>query len=56
MGKEYCEQAYQQLDTIQANIDIMNHQIKFFIELFTPLFKKGLSFFWEEKGKTLSQT
>ena len=46
---------YQHLDTIQEKIDIMNHQIKEFIKLFSPLFKRGLPFFWEEKGWMLSQ-
>ena len=41
---------YQHLDTIQAKIYMMNHQNKGFIELFNPLFKIGLPFFWEEKG------
>ena len=47
---------YQHLDTIQEKIDIMNHQIKEFIELFyDPFFKRGLPFFWEEKGGMWSQ-
>ena len=46
---------HKHLETVHAKIDIMNHQIKFFIDLFSPLFKKGLPFFWEEKGKMLSQ-
>ena len=33
----------------------MQHQVKMFIELFTPVFKKGLPFFWEESGKLFSQ-
>ena len=33
----------------------MQHQIKMFIELFTPVFKKGLPLFQEENGKPLSQ-
>ena len=33
----------------------MNHQIKEFIKLFSPLFKRGLPFFWEEKGGMWSQ-
>ena len=28
----------------------MHDQIKGFIEFFNPLFKRGLPFFWEEKG------
>ena len=33
----------------------MHHQIKGYIELFNPLFKRGLPFFWEEKGGMWSQ-
>ena len=33
----------------------MNHQIKEFIELFNPLFKRGLPLFWEEKRGMWSQ-
>ena len=47
---------HQHLNIVQAKIDIMNHQIKLFIDLFSPLCKKGLPFFWEEKGKMLCQT
>ena len=39
----------QHLDMVQEKIDIMNHQIKQFIELFSHLFKRGLPLFWEEK-------
>ena len=46
---------HQHLHTVQAKIDIMNHQIKKFIEFFNPLFKRGLPFFWEEKGGMFSQ-
>ena len=46
---------YHHLETVQAKIDIMHHQIKEFIELFNPLFKRGLPFFWEEKGGMCSQ-
>ena len=46
---------HQHPDTVQAKIDIMSHQVKMFIQLFTPLFKKGLHFFWEEKGGMFSQ-
>ena len=38
------------LETVQEKIDVMHHQIKEFIELFNPLFKRGLPLFWEEKG------
>ena len=36
---------HQHLDTVQDKIDIMQHQVKMFIELFTPLFKMGLPLF-----------
>ena len=35
---------YQHLDTVQAKIDIMNHQIKEFIELFNPFVQERNSF------------
>ena len=41
---------YHHLEMVQAKIDVMHHQIKGFIELFNPLFRRGLPFFWEEKG------
>ena len=41
---------YHHLETVQAKIDVMHHQVKEFIELFNPLFRRGLPFFWEEKG------
>ena len=47
---------HQHLDIVQEKIDIMTHQVEFFIELVTPLFKKGLPFFWEEKSGMFSQT
>ena len=40
---------HQHLDIVQAKIDIMQHQVKMFIELFTPLFKMGLLFFMGRK-------
>ena len=46
---------YHHLEIVQAKIDVMHHQIKGCIELFNPLFKRGLPFFWEEKGGTWSQ-
>ena len=46
---------YQHLDIVQAKVDIMQHQVKLFIESFTPLFRMGLPSFWEENGKLLSQ-
>ena len=33
----------------------MTHQVKLFLDMFDPLFEKGLPFFWEEKGSMLSQ-
>ena len=33
----------------------MHYQIKEFIELFNPLFRRGLPFFWELKGGMWSQ-
>ena len=47
---------YQHLETVQEKIDFMHNQIKEFIELFNPLFKRVLPFFWEEKGGMWSQT
>ena len=41
---------HQHLDTVEANIGIMAHQVKLFMDMFDPLFKKGLPFFWEKKG------
>ena len=31
---------YHHLDTVQANVDIMEHQVNIFIDMFDPLFKK----------------
>ena len=33
----------------------MVHKVKLFIDMFDPLFKKGLPLFWEEKGAMLTQ-
>ena len=33
---------HQHLDSVHAKIDIMQHQVKLFIDLFTPLFNTGL--------------
>ena len=38
---------HQHLDTVQAKIDFMSHQLKLFMDMFYPLFKKALPFFWE---------
>ena len=45
---------YHHLDIIQDKIDIMTHQLKLFKDIFDPLFKKGLLFFWEENGIILN--
>ena len=36
---------HQHLDIVQAKIDIMQHQVKMFIDLFTLVFKMGLPLF-----------
>ena len=41
---------YHNLETIEAKIDIMTHEIKVFIKMFDPLVKMGFPFFWQEKG------
>ena len=46
---------HQHLDTIQAKNEIMTHQVNLFIDMFNPLFKKGLPLFGEEKGGMFSQ-
>ena len=46
---------YHHLATIQVKIDFTHHQIKEFIELFNPLFRRGIPFFWAEKGGMWSQ-
>ena len=46
---------YQHLEIVHAKVDVMNHQIEEFIEMFSPLFKGGIPFFWEEKGGIWSQ-
>ena len=38
---------HQHLDTVQANIDIMEHQFNLFRDMFDLLFKKGFPFFRE---------
>ena len=43
------------IDTVQAKIDIMNHQVNIFKGSFVTRFHKGLPSFWEENGKLLSQ-
>ena len=46
---------YHHLDIVQAKLDIMAHSVNIFIDMFDPLFKKGLPLFWEEKGAMLNQ-
>ena len=46
---------HQHLDTVEENIGIMAHQVKLFMDMFDPLFIKGLPFFWEDKGSMLSK-
>ena len=43
------------LDTVEGRIDIVTHQVKLFMDMFDPLLKKALPFFWEEKGSMLSE-
>ena len=43
------------LDIVQEKVDMLAHQVKVFIEIFDPLFKKGLPFFWKEKGAMLNR-
>ena len=45
---------YHHVETIQAKVDVMHNQVKEFIQLFNPLFKRGIHFVWEEKGGILS--
>ena len=40
---------YHHLEIVQAKKDVMHNQIKEFIQLFNPLFKRGIPLFWEEK-------
>ena len=46
---------HRHLDTMEKKIAIMNQEIELFIESISPLCKKSLPFFWEEKGKMFSQ-
>ena len=43
------------LDTVEANIRIMAYHVKLFMDMFDPLFKKVLPFFWEDKGIMLTK-
>ena len=46
---------YHHSDIVHAKVDIMAHQVNVFIDMFDPLFKKGLPLFLEEKGTMLTQ-
>ena len=46
---------YHHLDTIESKIGIMEHEVKYFIEMFNPLVNMGLPLFLEEKGGMLTQ-
>ena len=37
---------YHHLDIVQEKVDILAHQVRWFIDMFDPLFKKELPFFW----------
>ena len=43
------------LDTVQAKIGIIDHNVKEDIKLFKALVNRGIRFFWEEKGPLLTQ-
>ena len=45
---------YHHLETVEANIGIMAHEIKVFIKIFDSLVKMGLPFFCREKVGMLS--
>ena len=46
---------YHHLDIVQEKVDILTHQVKLFIDMFDPLFKKGIPFFWKQKGSMLTK-
>ena len=46
---------YHHLDTVQEKVDILAHQVKLFIDMFDPLFKKWIPFLWKEKDAMLTQ-
>ena len=46
---------HRMLDTVHVKIDIIDHKVKEVIELFKPLVSRGIHFFWEEKGPSLTQ-
>ena len=43
------------LETIRAKIEFIKHKVLEVIKIFKPLVRKGLPFFWEEKGPLFSQ-
>ena len=43
------------LETIQAEIEVIEHKVKEVIRLFKLLASRGIPFFWEENGPLLSQ-
>ena len=47
---------YYHLDIVQEKVDILAQQVKLFIDMFDPLFKKYLPFFQQEKGAMLTQS
>ena len=46
---------HQHIETVQAEIGIMLHQVKTFKGSFVSLFQKGLPSFWEEDGRIFFQ-
>ena len=46
---------HQHIDTVQAKINIMHHQVNIFKGSYVSLFQKCLPSFWEENGRLLSQ-
>ena len=46
---------YHHLDTVQEKVDILAHQVNLFIDMFYPLFKKGIPLFSKQNGAMLTQ-
>ena len=46
---------HRHLETVEAKVNFMHNQVKEFILRFSPLFKIGIPFFWEENRPMLSQ-
>ena len=40
---------YRHIETVQENIDIMQHQVNIFKGSFVSLFQKGFPCFWEQR-------